>query len=226
MGQKDIIQAFESLVKSRHSVRAFLPKEVTHTDLNKIFELAQTAPSNCNTQPWSAHVVSGEKTRILKQELTAAIMRGEFSMDFPYEGKYENEFRDRQYDAANQLYTAMGIAREDKLARNAAFLRNFSFFDAPHAVLLFMHEKFGIREAADVGMYAQNLMLALTAYGVASCPQTALGFHADKVREVLGISNEMKLLFGISFGYEDCSAPANKARVGRAPVDKAVIFHH
>jgi nitroreductase len=225
MTQAEIIQAFEHVVRSRHSVRGFLTQSVDTQKLQQIFTLAQSAPSNCNTQPWSVHVASGAKNGILKHELTEAIMRGEFSMDFPYEGKYENEFRERQYDAANQLYTAMGIAREDKLSRNAAFLRNFSFFDAPHVVFLFMHEKFGIREAIDVGMYAQNLMLSMTAHGVASCPQTALGFHADKVREVLGIPKELKLLFGISFGYEDDSVPANKARVGRASLDSTVTFY-
>lgn len=225
MKQSDIIEAFGCVVKSRRSVRGFLPRPIDSLTLQQIFELAQCAPSNCNTQPWAAHVVSGEKTAVLKNELTEAIVRGEFSMDFPYEGKYEDVFRDRQFDAANQLYSAMGIAREDKQGRNIAFLRNFSFFDAPHAVFLFMHEKFGMREAIDVGMYAQNLMLAMTAYGIANCPQTALAFHADKVREVLGVSCEMKLLFGISFGFEDVDVPANKARVGRVAVDEAVTFH-
>lgn len=225
MNQAEIIEAFELVVRARRSVRGFLPQDVDGPTLKKIFELAQSAPSNCNTQPWSVHVVSGDKTKNLKNELTNAILRGEFAMDFPYEGKYENAYKERQYDAANQLYTAMGIAREDKQARNTAFLRNFSFFDAPHAVFLFMHERFGIREAADIGMYAQNLMLAMTAYGVASCPQTALGFHADKVREVLGISAELKLLFGISFGFEDDRVPANKARIGRASLESTVTFY-
>ena len=225
MDQDTVIEAFSHVVKSRRSVRAFLPRRVEQQTLNAIFELAQTAPSNCNTQPWIAHVVSGEICQQLKQELTSALMRGEFSMDFPYEGKYQGVYRERQVDAANQLYTAMGIAREDKVARNAAFLRNFSFFDAPHAVFLFLPEGFGLREAADVGMYAQNLMLAMTAYGLGSCPQTALGFHAGVVREALSIPDEMKLLFGISFGYEDAANAANKTRINREPIEKAVFFH-
>ena len=67
-----------------------------------------------------------------------------------------------------------------------------------------------IREAADVGMYAQNLMLTMLAHGVASCPQTILGYNAEVVREQIGIESSQKLLFGISFGYADMSRPENQ----------------
>lgn len=225
MNQRQWIEVFSEVARARHSVRAYLPQAVGQQTLNAVFTLAQTAPSNCNTQPWVAHVASGAKCQVLKEALTGAIMRGDFQMDFPYEGKYTGVFRERQHDAAQQLYSAMGIAREDKIARNEAFLRNFAFFDAPHVVFLFMPAGFGLREAADVGMYAQNLMLAMTAHGIASCPQTALGFHAGIVRETLAVPDDLKLLFGISFGYEDLSAAANKAVVGRESIEKAVFFH-
>lgn len=43
-------------------------------------------------------------------------------------------------------------------------------------------------------MYAQRLLLSLAARGIGSIPQTSLGFFADVVREVLGVSAEFKLL--------------------------------
>jgi nitroreductase len=218
-------QAFAEIVNARKSVRGFLPDAVDQAVLDDVFNLAQRAPSNCNTQPWQVHVLGGAKAQQLKDGFVKAMFEGQFSMDFPYDGKYQGVYKERQYDAANVLYSAQAIAREDKDKRNEAFFRNFSFFDAPHAAFLFMPEEFGLREAADVGMYAQNLMLALTAYGLASCPQTALGFHCDLVREVLGIDASQKLLFGISFGFEDTSHPANKAKTGRATLADAVTFH-
>lgn len=216
---------FADIVTRRRSVRGFLPKAVPQPMLDEVFELAQTAASNCNTQPWQVHVASGESCEALREGLPQALMSGQFSMDFPYEGKYEGVYKDRQYDAANQLYTSMGISRDDKEGRHAAFLNNFAFFGAPHVAFLFLPEQFGLREAADVGMYAQNLMLSMTAFGLASCPQTALSFNADMVREVLAIPSNMKLLFGLSFGYEDPSVAANTARVGRAALAQAVHFH-
>jgi len=60
-------------------------------------------------------------------------------------------------------------------------------------------------------MYAQTLMLALIARGIASCAQGALGLFPEIIREQLGIPANYKLLFGISFGYEDCNIRANAA---------------
>lgn len=215
---------FDAAVTARRSVRAFRPEPVPRALLEHVFGLAGGAPSNCNTQPWLSVVASGAACERMRVRLTADFAAGRVSMDFPYEGRYEGVFKDRQYDAAARLYAAMGIAREDKPARNAAFMRNFRFFDAPHVAFLFLPEWGGLREAADLGMYAQTLMLALSAHGLASCPQTALSFAADAVREELGVEPRWKLVFGISLGYEDTADLANACRVPRAPLADSTRF--
>jgi len=188
--------------------------------------LAQCAPSNCNVQPWNPHVVSGEKLRQLREALVAAGMRDEpIKPDWPADGKFAGIYRERQVGAAQALYGAMGVARSDAAGRRLAYIRNHAFFDAPHAVFIFMPEPFDTREATDIGMYAQTLMLALTARGIGSCAQGALGLFPDFVREQLGIPGNHKLLFGISFGYEDHGVKANAARVDRARIDDVVRFH-
>ncbi|MGY8775992.1 nitroreductase [Spongiibacter tropicus] len=217
--------AFADIARQRRSVRGFISKPVEQTLLNRVFETASTAPSNCNTQPWECAVVSGDKLETLRQRIPDAFASGQWTMDFPYDGKYAGVYKERQYQAAADLYAAMGIAREDKVGRNAQFMRNFEFFGAPHVAFIFLPEPFGLREAADCGMFAQNLMLSLTAEGLASCPQTALSFNADLVREVLDIPPENKLLFGISFGYEDADDPANRCRTQRAPLGECIRFY-
>lgn len=146
------------------------------------------------------------------------------SMDYPYDGKYDGIYRDRQYDAAQRMYEAQGIPREDKARRMQAFMRNYEFFGAPHAIFLCMHDWCGLREAADVGMYAQTLMLTLAAHGIGSCPQTVLGMFADVVREHLELPADQKVLFGISFGYADASSPLSGVRTPRETVDTSVRF--
>ena len=220
----DQLQAFTDVVNNRRSVRGFLNKAVPATLLTQVFELAQKAPSNCNTQPWQVTIASGVARDTLAKKLSESVMTGKFSMDFDYQGNYQGVYKERQHAAAKSLYAALGIAREDKDKRNEAFFENFNFFAAPHVAFLFLPEVFGIREAADVGMYAQNLMLSLTAHGLASCPQTALSFDADTVREVLGVDASNKLLFGISFGYEDKEHHANRCRVGRAALQQNIHF--
>ena len=152
-------------------------------------------------------------------------MAGEFTMDFPYDGSYDGVYKDRQYGAAQALYDSVGITREEKARRHEVFMRNYSFFGAPHVAFLFLPEPFGLREAADLGMFAQTLMLSLTAHGLGSCPQTALGFLSDQVREELSIESSNKLVFGISFGYPNPDDPINSCATDRAALADIVTFH-
>ena len=216
----------DEAIRLRRSVRGFLPREVPEATLHEVFALAQCAPSNCNVQPWTPHVVSGEKLRRLREALLAARMRDDpIKPDWPADGKFTGIYRERQVAAAQALYGAMGVARSDAVGRKLAYIRNHAFFDAPHAVLIFMPEPFDTREAADIGMYAQTLMLVLTSRGIASCAQGALGLFPGIVREQLGVSSNYKLLFGLSFGYEDHDVKANSARVDRAKIDDVVRLH-
>jgi len=216
---------FETIANDRHSVRAFLPQAIELATLERIFSIANRAPSNCNSQPWITHVASSAAIEKLRTRVSAAWAAGQISMDFPYDGIYQGVYKDRQYAAAQALYDSVGIKREEKVRRNEQFVRNFTFFDAPHVAFLFMQEPFGLREAGDVGMYAQTLMLTLTAFGYASCPQTALGFFSEIAREEFGLEKNNKLLFGISFGVEDKSDPSNSCRTARAALADNTVFH-
>jgi len=216
---------FDDIVLRRRSLRAYHPQPVPRELLEHLFALAQRAPSNCNTQPWVTHVASGAALQRLREEMPQRFMSGQISLDFPYDGSYAGVYRERQYGSAQALYDAVGIAREDKARRHEQFMRNFGFFDAPHVAFLFLPEPFGLREAADLGMFAQTLMLAFTAHGLGSCPQTALSFQADLVREILGVPASDKLVFGISFGYPVEDDPANRCATDRAAVADAVAFH-
>ena len=223
-GDAQDAEIFDRITRSRRSIRGFLPQPVEADKLEHIFRIAAHAPSNCNTQPWQSHVVSGETRDRLSRVFMETVGEGEYSLDFPYDAKYEGEYRKRQLDVGILLYQALGVTREDKEGKRRAFLRNLEFFDAPHVVFLFMPDWCGIREACDVGMYAQNLMLSMQAHGVASCPQTILGYNADVVREAFGIGAELKLIFGISFGLEDTRHPANEIVPARATLEENTHF--
>ncbi len=218
--------SLDEAIRNRRSVRGFLAQPVPEATLREVFELAQWAPSNCNVQPWVPHVVSGASLEALRDALVAAGVEDRpIEPDWPADGVYPGVYRERQVQAARALYGAMGVERHDKAGRRAAYLRNHAFFGAPHVVFVFMHQPFDTREATDLGMYAQTLMLALTSRGIASCAQGALGLYPPVVRRHLGLPDHQRLLFGISFGYEDPADPANAARTGRVPLHEAVQFH-
>jgi nitroreductase len=221
----DLVTAFAEIVNQRKSARAFKSDPVNSELLEQLFQISLRAPSNCNTQPWQVHVASGEAVEKLRNYLPEQFSAGKMSMDFPYDGVYEGVYKERQYGAAQALYDALDIKREEKERRQKTFMRNFTFFDAPHVAFLFLPEPFGLREACDLGMYAQTLMLSMVAHGLGSCPQTALSFQADQVRETLGIDASNKLLFGLSFGYLEDEAPVNECHTDRGALSDIVHFH-
>ncbi len=217
---------FDSAVRARRSVRGFRPDPVPQPVLDEVFALAQWAPSNCNVQPWLPHLVSGASLAALGQKMVAASLAGQVpDPDFSADRRFDGVYRERQYDAARQLYGAMGVERNDRPGRDAAYRRNLEFFGAPHAVFLFMPRDFDIREAVDLGIYSQTLMLAMTTRGIGSCAQGALSLYPGIIRDHLGLDESHRLLLGISFGYEDPTVPANAARVGRAPLSEALVDH-
>lgn len=212
-------------LEKRISTRAFTSTPVSDDLLISIFSQAQQSPSNCNVQPWQSLVVSGETKELLKGELLKAVMSGNPpNPDFNWLPKYQGIHRDRQFGSANALYTSLGIAREDKKARQLAMVRNWQFFDAPHAVFFTMDKYLDIMGAVDLGIYAQTLSLLLAENGISSCMQGALGQFPDPVKKVLSIPEERGILFGMSFGYADDSADANKTRTDREPIENAVQF--
>jgi len=206
-------------------VRGYLNKEVPREILEQIFSLAQYAPSNCNIQPWKVYVASGALKNKLRDQMVERVQKGvPFNADYDYPDRFDGEYRKRQVECAMELYSNMGIDRGDKEGRMRAALRNYEMFDAPHVCFIGMDKSFGASVAIDVGMYIQNLLLVMTGFGVASCPQGTMRYYPDLVREAFGIGDDINILLGISFGYEDESVPANKTRVGRESLDQSVVF--
>lgn len=212
-------------VKKRISTRAFLDRPVPEETLKKIFGLAQLSPSNCNVQPWKVYVASGAKKDELKKKLLEAVMSGNPpNPDFNWEVKYTGIHQERQFGAAQALYGSMGIERHDKQGRMHAMLRNWSFFDAPHALFFCMDKYLDIMGAVDIGIYAQTLALLMAEEGIACCIQGALGQFPDPVRNFFDIPENEGILFGMSFGYEDKKADVNKTRTERVDLADSIIF--
>lgn len=219
--------SFRDIVRARRSYRGFLSTPVPDADILEILEDAQRAPSNCNTQPWHTHIVSGAKRDELSAALIQANKTSHFSPDFSFDmDGFYGRYGERKNIQGAAYYSALNVERDDQAGRDAAVELNYRFFNAPHVALLFM-PSFGdnVRVASDIGMYGQTLLLSITAHGLGAIPQTSLGFFADTIREVLDIDPAFKMLFGISFGHPDPAAPGNRMVMDRDPTGDSVTLH-
>lgn len=215
---------FDETIRGRRSVRAYLPEPVPMERILECLELAQHTPSNCNVQPWRVFLASGAARDRLRARLVEAVTQG-----VPGDGTdpiddFQGEYRTKQVACAVEMYGHMGVARGDKEGRFRANLRNFEFFDAPHVAFVAMERSFGVGVALDVGMWVQTFMLALASRGIGSCAQASLRSYTAIVREELGMPESLRLLCGVSFGYEDPSASVNRTRQPRDPVTANVVF--
>lgn len=218
-------QLLEDLVRDRHSCRAFSSKPVARKEIERVFELAQFAPSDCNIQPWHVYLLEGRKLEDLRGALLAeGAADAPISYDVAPIEQYSGPFLERRRNCGWSLYHAVGIEKGDREASRAQALENYRFFGAPNVAFLTSHKSTGQRGVFDTGIYLGNLLLAMQAVGLAAVPQAAIAFRADVVRRHVAIPEEHRLICALAFGYEQAEHPANAFRLGRAAMAEAVTF--
>ena len=208
----------------RRSVRAFHKEPVSDEVLTRIVERAQRAPSWCNIQPWRVWIASGEARAKLETGLLAAAASAMPNPDVAFPTDYPEPYGTHRRACGKALYEAMGVRRDDGPARHAAWLRNFVAFDAPHIAIICIDKRFGLWAGIDVGCWLQSVMLLAEEEGLATCAQASLSLHPEVLRPLLGIGEEMQILFGLAIGVEDKSAAANACLTSRETLEKNVMF--
>jgi len=218
------MSTLEEALRTRRSTRAFLQTPIEEVLLRKLFELAALAPSWCNIQPWRVVVTSGALTQRLTASLCEAARVSSAKPEFMFPQDYPEPYRSRRVQCAVDLYTVMGITRNDRTKRDAAWLRNFQAFGAPHVAIVSLHRNFDVYGALDIGCWLQSLMLAAESLGLATCAEASLASYPDAVRAVLPIDHEHRILVGVAIGYADTAADANRCRTSREPTASSVSF--
>jgi len=219
------IDVLEELLAERFSCRAFRPESVPRPTIERILAAAQKTASWCNSQPWRLEITSGAATGRFRDVMYAAASSGRPSSgDFPFPREYRGVYLERRRESGFQLYNAVGIPRGDKEGYARQALQNFNFFGAPHVAIVHTDEALGVYGAIDCGGYVTSFMLAAQALGVATVPQAALAFHSEVVRKHFGLSDDRRVVCGISFGYPDRDHRANSYRTTRAGIADTVTF--
>jgi len=214
-------------VASRRSVRGFLDTPVDPAVIRRVIEKAARAPSGGNLQPWHIDVVAGEPLNELKQIMRKRMAEapgGEPTEYDIYPKVLTAPYKDYRFAVGEELYRALGIPREDKMARMLWFARNFQFFGAPVALFCTVAKTMGPPQWSDLGMYLQTLMLLLREEGLDSCPQECWAIYSATIRGFLEVPDDRMLFTGMAIGYKDEADPANAARADRAPLADFATF--
>ncbi len=212
---------------TRKSVRAFRPDPVPRAVVEDILTRASRAPSGGNLQPWHVYVAMGQA----REELVARVMKLREQYPMGTGGEYNiyppnlfEPYRTRRFKLGEMMYARMGIGREDKAARVAAFGRNWEFFGAPVGFIFTMDRRMEVGQWADLGMYMQSIMLLARELGLDTCPQESWSQFQESVREFFAIPENEMVFCGMALGYRDETAPVNSLVSERAPLADFATF--
>lgn len=206
----------------RRSVRAYLTTPVPETLLREILVQARLAPSGANLQPGTFIQVRGLVREALTADMVMSWQDGrEEAEDYSYFPKpMPHTLRRRQVAAAQALYGALGVARDDRAGRDAHFERNFRFFDAPVALIVTMPHNMGSGCYMDLGMAMYGFMLAAQERGLSTCAIGAMASYPHLIRHHLGLDGTSHVVCGMALGYADSDAPVNQTRTTRCTLDE------
>lgn len=219
----DALGTLDAVLAARYSCRAYRPDQVPTGTIELILSTAQRTASWCNSQSWQVAVTRGAGTERLRSALYTAATTGaadRADIDFPRE--YRGVHKDRRRTSGYQLYSALGIERDDQERRALQMAENFRFFGAPHVAIIHCDEALGAYGAVDCGGYVANFLSAATALGIGTVAQAALAMYPSVLRRELGLGEDRTVVCGISFGYPDADHPINGYRTDRAPLAEVV----
>jgi nitroreductase len=220
-------QTYAEIVLGRRSIRGYLDQPVPRALIEEILEMAMRSPSSMNTQPYHFHVITGEPLDRIRKGNTERILAGEpDSREFRRGEPFAGVHRDRQVGCAIQLFEAMGIARDDKDARQDWVLRGFRQFDAPVCVIItYDRELDGSDDTPfDCGAVTTALVNAAWSKGLGCVINSQGIMQSPVVREHAGIPDDQVIMKAVAMGWPDPDFPANPVKITRREVSEAARF--
>jgi len=218
---------FETLARTRRSVRGYKNDPIPRRLIEEIIDLAKAAPSSMNTQPWHVHVLTGEPLERVRRRNTETMLAGaKPNREILTHGEYEGVHRARQVAIAIKLFGAMGIARDDKPMRQDWVMRGFRQFDAPVSLVLTYDKELdpGATVHFDLGALSYGICLAAWDRGLGTVVNGQGIMRSEIVREEANIPDSEVIMTCIAMGYPNDTFPANTVKADREPNDRFVRY--
>ena len=204
-------------IKSRVSVRSFLETPVKNATIKDLLIKASRSPSGGNLQPWKIFVLNGKSMK--------DFLKFQKHWDKPENPAYEiyppnlkEPYRSSRYELGEQMYSLLGIPREDKEARILQVMKNFDFFGAPAAIFCYVDRQMGPPQWSDLGMFLQTFMLLAQEAGLDTCAQEAWSMKYESVSKFVKSEDSDILFCGMAIAYKDDTATVNALNSERRPL--------
>jgi nitroreductase len=210
-------------VDSRKSIRAFLDKAVDDSLIKELLAKTSRSASGGNLQPWQIYVINGDTMNSF-HKFQSEWTEPETPAYAIYPDNLKEPYKTSRYEVADDMYSLLGIAREDKEERFKQVLKNYEFFGAPAAFFCFVDRQMGRPQWSDLGMFLQTFMLLAREAGLDTCPQEAWAMKQESVTAFVEAPDELMLFCGMAIGYQDESEKVNELRTSRRPVEDWAVF--
>ncbi|WP_027865216.1 nitroreductase [Massilia alkalitolerans] len=216
-------EAVDAAITSRRSIRAFLSKPVERADIERILEVAARAPSGTNTQPWKVYVLTGQAREKLSEAILAVNADPEQARRHTEEYAYYprewiSPFVDRRRKVGWDLYSLLGLTRDNKAGMAAQHARNYRFFDAPVGLIFTIDRIMEQGSWLDYGMFLQSIMVAARGRGLDTCPQAAFTQYHRVIAQQLGLPENEMVVCGMALGWADPGKVENSLVTEREPL--------
>ena len=163
-------------ISARHSIRSFKDEPVPRELVDKVIEAAAMAPSAMNEQSWRFYVLQGESRNVLGRIMVQGTS---------YLEEYMEVIGHEVSEQALHWYSELG--------------------GAPVAILCTMgrtEDEF-IRQdrLISIGGAIENMLLAVTDIGLASCTISFSYWVREELAEAIGVSEDREIVSIVVLGY-------------------------
>jgi nitroreductase len=218
----------DEALRTRRSVRAFLPAPVARAEVEELLRLASRSASGSNIQPWKVHVFSGALKRRITSGILEAIDRGpreQYKREWNYYPvNWREPYLGRRRKIGWDMYSLLGIPKGDFERTEQQRRQNYEFFGAPVGMMFTLEEDLEIGSWLDLGIFLGSLMVAARGRGLDTCPQAAFADFHTIIRPILGIPDNQIIICGMALGHADAGAVINRLQTERAPLSDYASF--
>ena len=209
---------FRELMKERHSCRKFQSKKIPEEVLKDIISISLMSPSQCNSQPWTIYVATGNTLEEIRKEWISKNkekVKGYADIN----PGHRTDFSERsQATMAKFFKIGDNLTNKNELEES-----NADFFNAQAMVYLTLNKGHQPYSVLDLGGIEMAIMLAAKDHGVDSIPAYTTIMYPDVLRKYMKISDKEDIVIGVALGYEEKS-PLNDLRSEKLTIEEACHF--